>query len=102
MKKAHELVTTGTAGSPGFPRATVLTAYFVLFLVIGLSCHHPRAIRKHCRLLDVSVETSEPHDFTVRRWRVRQRAIGVYRIPRPTSVTIAIRPHVGAERCGFC
>jgi hypothetical protein len=29
-KKAHELVTTGSAGNTGFPRAMVLARYFVL------------------------------------------------------------------------
>ena len=50
-------------------------------------------MRKHLGLLDISVGISEPHDFTVRaprRSSVRQ--VRVHRIPRPTSVTIAIRP----------
>jgi hypothetical protein len=41
-KKAHELVTTGSPKHYGIPCAMVLTVSFVLSLVIGLSCHHPR------------------------------------------------------------
>jgi hypothetical protein len=44
-KKAHELVTTGSPVHTGIPCAMVLTAYSVLSLVIGLSCHHPRVMR---------------------------------------------------------
>src|ERR1700760_4116831 len=41
------LVTTGTPGSPGIPYAAVLTVSFVLFPVIGLSCHrHPRDAKR--------------------------------------------------------
>jgi hypothetical protein len=39
MKKAHEQVTTVTPGSPGIPRAMVLTVSFVLSPVTGLVCH---------------------------------------------------------------
>jgi hypothetical protein len=38
-KKAHEVVTTGSPEQSGIPRAMVLTAYFALSSVIGLSCH---------------------------------------------------------------
>jgi hypothetical protein len=38
-KKAHEVVTTGSPKQSGIPRAMVLTAYFALSSVIGLSCH---------------------------------------------------------------
>jgi cytochrome c biogenesis protein ResB len=41
-KKAHEFVTTGLPNDPGIPRAMVLTVSFVVSLVIGLCCHHPR------------------------------------------------------------
>jgi hypothetical protein len=52
----------------------VLTAYFVLFPVIGLSCHRrrrikarPRPVGPTClRQLDAGIEASEPHDFAVR------------------------------------
>ena len=37
--KTHELVTARTPRSSGLPCAMVLTAYFVLSPVIGLSCH---------------------------------------------------------------
>jgi hypothetical protein len=42
MKKARKQVTTGRPKHSGIPRAMVLTASFVLSLVIGLFCHHPR------------------------------------------------------------
>jgi hypothetical protein len=38
-------------------------------------------MRQHRRPVDISVEMSGPHDFTVREWRIRQRAIRVHRIP---------------------
>jgi hypothetical protein len=48
--------------------------------------------------LDASVEASEPHDFAVRSWRIRQSAAHVHRIPHPTFVTTAKRPSFG---CGM-
>jgi hypothetical protein len=44
----------------------VLTVSFALFPEIGLVVSVIGAMREHCRQLDVSVETSEPHDFAVR------------------------------------
>src|ERR1700742_2888798 len=56
-------------------------------------------MREHCRWLDIGVEISGPHDFTVRfRPRSSCAACCVHRIPRPTSVTTAIRP---SYRCGM-
>jgi hypothetical protein len=75
---------------PAFPHAMVLTVSFVLSPVIGLSCH--RRWWKCFRQLDAGVEASGPHDLAVREPRPRQSAARVHRIPRPTSVTIAIRP----------
>jgi hypothetical protein len=49
----------------------VLTAYFVVSLVIGLSCHHPRAIAEALSRVDTSVEISGRHDFAVRDRRIR-------------------------------
>src|ERR1700722_2766849 len=49
-------------------------------------------MRKHHRRFDASVETSGPHDFTLRGIVTRQLTTSVHRIPRPTFVTIAIRP----------
>ncbi len=77
-------------GTPGLPCAMVLTVSFVISPVTGLSCH--RRLRNTFRTLDASVGASGPHDFAVRGRRIRQRAAPVHRIPRPTSVTIAIRP----------
>jgi hypothetical protein len=45
--------------------------------------------------LDASIGASGPHDFAVRISAVRQKRLGVHRIPCPTSVTIAIRPSCG-------
>jgi hypothetical protein len=42
--------------------------------------------------VDLSIEMSEPHDFAVRVDALRLVHRSVHRIPRPTSVTIAIRP----------
>jgi hypothetical protein len=53
----------------------VLTASFVLSLVIGLSCHHRQRNAKHCRQLDASVEAPRPHDFTVHGIATRQLAL---------------------------
>src|SRR6202050_5077565 len=57
----------GHAGSPGIPRAMVLTVSFALSPVIGLVCHRRRRDAKHHRQLDASVEASGPHDFAVRK-----------------------------------
>ena len=65
MGRKHTVVTTGGAGSSGFPCAMVLTVYFVISLVTGLSCHHRLADACSARL-DASVGASGPHDFAVR------------------------------------
>jgi len=49
----------------------VLTAYFALSPVIGLSCH--RRWWENFRQLDAGVEASGPHDFAVRVSAVRPR-----------------------------
>jgi hypothetical protein len=69
----------------------VLTAYFALSPVIGLSCH--RRLAGTSARLDAGVEASGPHDFAVREpGASRQKRSRVHRIPCPTSVTIAKRP----------
>jgi len=65
----------GHAGSPGIPRAMVLTVYFALSPVTGLVCHRrPQETCKKLasRELDASVGASGPHDFVVRKPRSRQ------------------------------
>jgi len=62
----------GHTGTPGIPRAMVLTVSFVLSPVIGLSCH--RRLRTKIRKLDASVEASGPHDFAVRFTRHSSKA----------------------------
>ena len=79
-------VTTGIASAPAFP-AQRFTAYSVLFLVIGLFCHHHR--RSFPRRLDISVEISEPHGFAV-RFHMRSS--------RAREASIASR----AQRSGRC
>ena len=58
---------------PAFPHAMVLTAYFVISLVIGclvtiaceLECLRPVGPTR-LRRLDAGIEASGPHDLTVR------------------------------------
>jgi hypothetical protein len=61
----------GHAGTPGIPRAMVLTVSFALSRVTGLCCHPRRRNRFH--QLDASVGASGPHDFAVRVSAVRYR-----------------------------
>ena len=69
----------GHTGTPGIPRAMVLTVSFVLFPVIGLCCHRrQRECAAFIANLNASVEASGPHDFAVRLKRPRQK-----RHPRP-------------------
>jgi hypothetical protein len=65
IKIAHEHSHHGHTGSPGIPRAMVLTVSFVLSPVTGLFCHRRR--RNCFRQLDASVGASGPHDFAVRK-----------------------------------
>src|SRR5258708_31179524 len=106
----------------------VLTVCFVLSPVIGLFCHRrpadmvlsvPGRANKTSAGLDASVEASGPHDFTVRskhlssarldRSQAETHPAITSRAPnaaastasRPASVTIAIRPSVGWDGCGY-
>jgi hypothetical protein len=112
MKEHTSKVTTGPPQTTGIPCAMVLTVSFELSSVTGLCCHH--RLRDTSRTLDASVGASGPHDFAVRA-RLSQKPLDgpgtssaealaktdqrrsscarrrVHRIPRPTSVTIAIR-----------
>jgi hypothetical protein len=85
----------GHTGTPGIPRAMVLTVSFVLSPVIGLCCHRRSA--SNPAKLDASVEASGPHDFAVRISAIRQRRYQRPPHPVPTSVTIAKRPSVGRD-----
>ena len=107
---------------PAFPHAMVLTAYFVLSPVTGLSCHRRCADRS--AKLDTSVGASGPHDFAVRDPSTPKASTGLVPVrrsfseggnsairpramsapdaaastaSRPASVTIAIRPSVGRD-----
>ena len=55
----------GHAGTPGIPRAMVLTVSFALSRVTGLCCHPRR--RNLFHQLDASGGASGPHDFAVRK-----------------------------------
>ena len=65
IKKHTSVVTTGTSHHPTFPAQW---CYGLLRALPGdrLSCHHPRCDAEHRHQVDVSVETSGPHDFAVR------------------------------------
>jgi hypothetical protein len=65
MKKAHEQSHHGHTGSPGIPRAVVLTVSFELSSVTGLVCHrHQRKLA--FRQLDASVGASGPHVYILK------------------------------------
>src|ERR1700737_4220005 len=61
---AHECSHHRFTGTPSFPCAMVLTAYFVLSPVTGLFCH--RHLADNSAKLDASVGASGPHAFPVR------------------------------------
>jgi hypothetical protein len=92
IKKHTSIVTTVTPGSPGIPRAMVLTVSFVLFPVTGLCCHRHQQVTT-CRL-DASVGASEPHDFAVRLTCCSSKAPLASIASCPAFVTIASRPSV--------
>jgi hypothetical protein len=71
-----------SGGNPAFP-ARWFTAYTVLSLVTGLSCHHRHA--DISTRLDASVGAPGPHGFAVRVSAVRQRRLRVHRIPLQRS-----------------
>jgi hypothetical protein len=98
VKKARKQVTTGTP-KRRHSLHDGLTAYTCSPWCTGLFSHHRSTIR--LAELDPSVGRSGPHDFAVRAGRARLARQHVHRIPRPTSVTIAIRPSCGCETCGL-
>src|SRR4051794_26096468 len=98
-KKAYEHSHHGHTGTPGIPRAMVLTVSFVLFPVTGLCCHRRQQVTT-CQL-DASIGASEPHDFAVRLTCCSSAAPSVHRIPCPTFVTIAKRPSVWDRMARF-
>ncbi len=95
IKKHTSIVTTGSAGAirrflrngfNGFLRALSGDRAFL----------SPSPARSSSRTLNVSVETSRPHDFAVRLHRAFVfRAPSVHRIP-PTFATMANAPPVRA------
>jgi hypothetical protein len=89
----------GHTGTPGIPRAMVLTVSFVLSSVTGLVCHRHR--RNDFQQLDTSVGVSGPHDFAVRlsthSSSARQASTAS---PAPRFVTIAKRPSCGQKTRG--
>ena len=81
-----------TPETPGIPRAMVLTVYFALSPVTGLSCHRHLARSLLPQELDASVGASGPHDFAVRKQSALVKAPLASTASRPASVTIASRP----------
>jgi len=71
-ENAHEHTGSAEAVRPSLRNG--FTAYFVLSLVIGLSCHHHPRAALAAQELDASVEASGPHDFAVRNIAVRPHA----------------------------
>jgi len=71
MRKAHELVTTGTPKQPAFPARWF---YGFLRALPGDRAFLPPSLADDSRKLDASVEASGPHDFTVRNCASRQHA----------------------------
>jgi hypothetical protein len=73
----------------------VLTAYFVLSPVIGLSCH--RHLARLLARLDAGVEASGPHDFAVRKPAPSSLAPPASTASRPNVDDVAQRPSVGQD-----
>jgi hypothetical protein len=92
QKKHSELVTTGTAGCPGIPRANGFNGFLRARLgEPGLLS--PLPARSSPRKLDISVGISGPHDFAVRVRAFVCCANRVHRIPCPTFRTMRNAPH---------
>jgi hypothetical protein len=91
-----------SGNTPAFP-ARWLYGLFRALPGDRLSCHRRSREALASWKLDTSVGVSGPHDFAVRNNIARPHARSarryhrVHRIPRPTSVTIAIRPSCGRE-----
>jgi hypothetical protein len=66
VKKAHELVTTGSPKHSGIPRANGFNGLLRALPGDRAFCHRRRRNAQHCRQFDASVEASGPHDFAVR------------------------------------
>ena len=85
----------GHAGTPGIPRAMVLTVSFVLSPVIGLYCHRrfakrPRNLTPASRRQDHTTSPSASAPFV--------KSASASTASRPASVTIASRPSGGTRR----
>jgi hypothetical protein len=80
IKKHTSVVTTVTPGSPGIPRAMVLTVSFALSLMTGLCCHHrlqneiPQSLTPASGRQDHTTSPSASARFV-------KRATSVHRIP---------------------
>jgi hypothetical protein len=87
MKKHTSVVTTVTPELPGIPRASGFNG-FLRALLGDRACLPPSPARSSPYKLDINVGMSGPHDFAVRKARLRQRHACVHRIP----------PHVRDDR----
>src|SRR6516225_6825335 len=89
VRKAHELVTTGTAASPTFP------ARWCYGLLRALPGVHDLLVTVACGLLRDLAPAKGRQDHTPSpsaTCRARRTRCRVHRIPLPTLVTIAKRP----------
>jgi hypothetical protein len=98
MEEAHERSHHRSTGIPGLPCAMVLTVSFVLAPETGLVClrRRPQCVSIAADLISASgyqAHTTSPSAFVPFVFRHK----GVHRIPRPTFVTIAIRPSYRAR-----
>jgi hypothetical protein len=94
--KKHTSIHSEVTGTSRHSRTQWFYGLYVLSSEIGLSCL--RRLADLSAKLGASVEASGPHDLAVRISAARHRPIRVHRIPRSTSVTIAIRPSSEAGR----
>jgi hypothetical protein len=100
-KEVHERSHHRSAATIGIPCANGFTAFFELSPGIGFLAPVIGATPKHRRQLDLGIERSGPHDFTVRSGTFVQRTASVHRIPRPTLSDDRETPlHPGAQDAG--
>src|SRR6185437_11697624 len=99
MKKAHELVTTGTPQSSGLPCATVYDLWRALPGVHDLLVIVARAMRQaHCREFSTSQGVPGPHVFAVRE--NRRSSVGVFASIASRPAFVTTRPPLLPERDG--
>ena len=98
QQKSTRVSHHGHTGSPGIPRAMVLTVSFVLSPVIGLSCH--RRLRFVSANLTPASRRQDHTTSPSARCSVRQRCPASTAF-RPAALTIACRPSSGTEHASY-